>query len=415
MNRLIFIKKEIAELKQCKKLILLILVALIYQLFLNIIADNPVIPIGKALYLSSFISVCLSAEIVYILMVDEFKKGTFDIILLSKCKVEKLLLVKIMISSIIAIISTGFGRVINNVGALFIEKVVPINGLSLFDYLQIVFAGIICAMSAMYFMLKLKKYDNTYLTWNIIAVSACFIVVNFVSGAMNSNILIVIWITSIIFIYKGILGSIYNKKVNRHSNKRKKQLFTENDNTWYRSISKRELTKLLEKKGTLFKLMIMVIGFVIINSIMSTDQLSQKLVVWIELFMFQMIFVMDIYFDLAKQEVYAKMDDILQLAGVSKRKNFLMIGGISTLLGMMGGIIFFAVGNMVELYTGDGILLTLKDIIIYFMMLILCSTMCYVNVTKSLKSMKEERIVRLFTYGLCLVISVLCVLSVNNL
>ena len=57
MNSLLFVKKELAELKHCKKVLLLLGVALIYPIFLNLLADKPVVPLGLALKMSAFLSV----------------------------------------------------------------------------------------------------------------------------------------------------------------------------------------------------------------------------------------------------------------------------------------------------------------------------------------------------------------------
>ena len=52
----------------------------------------------------------------------------------------------------------------------------------------------------------------------------------------------------------------------------------------------------------------------------------------------------------------------------------------------------------------------LKEIILYLMQLLFCGIACFIMLSKGLKSIREERIVKIFSYGVCFIISFVMVL-----
>ena len=410
MNSLLFVKKELAELRHCKKVLLLLGVALIYPLFLNLLADKPVVPLGLALKLSAFLSVCLSAEVVFMLMVDEIKKGTFDILILSKCRIGKALLVKVSIAALLGVLATMGGFLINNCGSIFIEKVIAIEAITLYDLIQFMMASVICAMSALYLMLRFRKYDNTYLTGNILVVAVGFIVLYVVSGYINKGIILIAEVAVAFLLYYGMIRRLKEESVKKEAKCTTKSVFSERDNTWFKVIQKREWKRILVRKSVAVKLGILFFIFLFSNQkIEGYGEMLRGLILALELFSLQLVFIMDFYFNSAKQEIYEKMEDILKMVGISKSKNLLLSLGIYVMLGTISGLLIFLILNIVSKVGTGFAWFGLKEILLYLIQLLFCGMACFIMLSKGLKSMREERIVKIFSYGVCFLISLVMV------
>ena len=410
MNSLLFAKKELAELKHCKKVLLLLGVALIYPIFLNLLADKPVIPLGLALKMSAFLSVCLSAEIVFMLMVDEIKKGTFDILILSKCRIGKALLVKVSIASLLGVLAAMGGFLINNCASMCIEKVIAIETVTLYDLTQFMMASVICAMSALYLMLRFRKYGNTYLTGNILVVAASFIALYIVSEYINKGIILIAEAAVAVLFYYGMIRRLKEETVKKEAKYTAKSVFSVRDNTWFKVIQKREWKRILARKGVAVKLGLLFLVFLFSNQkIEGYGEMLQGFILALEVFSLQLVFIMDLYFNSAKQEIYEKMEDILKMAGISKSKNLLLSLGIYVMLGTICGLMIFLILNIVSVI-GTGVAwFGIKESLLYLFQLFFCGMACFAMVNKGLKSMREERIIKIFSYGTCILISLVMV------
>jgi len=411
MDCLLFVKKEIAELKHCKKILLLLGVALIYPTFLNLLADKPVVPLGLALKLSAFLSVCLSAEVVYILMIDEIKKGTFDILLLSKCRIGKALLVKVSIASLLGVLAALGGFLVNNLGTVFIEKIIAIEVITWYDLVQFVMASVICAMSALYLMLRFRKYNNTCLTGNILVVAVSFIVLYIVSGYINKGLLLIAEVAVAVLLYYGMLGRLKEETVKKETKCTTKSVFSVRDNTWLKVILKREWKRILDRKGVAVKLGILFFLFLFSNQKLGEyEELFKEWILALEIFSLQLVFIMDLYFNSVKQEIYEKMEDTLNMVGISKSKNLLLSLGIYVMLGTISGLLFFGILNMVTVIGTGFAWFGIKEILLYLMQLLLCGMACFIMLRWGLNSIREERIVKIFSCGACFLVALLTVL-----
>ena len=118
---------------------------------------------------------------------------------------------------------------------------------------------------------------------------------------------------------------------------------------------------------------------------------------------------MDFYFNSAKQEIYEKMEDILKMVGISKSKNLLLSLGIYVMLGTISGLLIFLILNIVSKVGTGFAWFGLKEILLYLIQLLFCGMACFIMLSKGLKSMREERIVKIFSYGVCFLISLVMV------
>ena len=129
----------------------------------------------------------------------------------------------------------------------------------------------------------------------------------------------------------------------------------------------------------------------------------------LELFSLQLVFIMDLYFNSAKQEIYDKMEDILKMVGISKSKNLLFALGIYVMLGAVSGLMIFLLLNIVSMIGAGFAWFGVKEILLYLFQLSFCGMACFAMISKGLKSMREERIIKIFSYGACILISLVMV------
>ncbi|SFB73109.1 hypothetical protein [Butyrivibrio sp. YAB3001] len=403
-----FIRKEIKELLQCKKVYFLLLFCVVYQFILNVIAKTPLLPIEESLYLASFITACVSAEFVYMAMIGEMKTGTMELILLSRFKAEKFVFAKIFMPSVMAIVVTFLGIRINNLGALFIDKAVAITNVGIMDNLMIIMAAVICSLSTLFMVINMKQYNTTTLTCNVIGVAAVFILFHFLEVFIAKKYFIVIAAVIMIVLYIANVYSVNHKRFN-HEKAAGKQcsVFTGREDCWWKSICMREYKKLLMQKKLAIKLIVLLIGMITMNSFSLEGELYRKIFIFTEMYLMISVITLDLYFELAKQEIYAKTDEILQLAGISKKKNLFVIFEICYFLGAVIGILLFGILYVLSLLRGMNYPFRAVEIIGYFVMLLLSFFICYGFILRGLKNVKEEHIVRISIYGLCAITSFL--------
>ena len=401
MNIMFFIRKEIKELAQCKKVYFLLLFCVLYQLILNVIATTPVISLEKALYLASFITACVSAEFVYMAMIGEVKTGTMELILLSRFKAEKFVFAKIFIPSVMAIVVTFLGIGVNNLGALFIDKAVAITNLDLMDNLMIILAVVICSLSTLFMMINMKQYNNTTLTFNVIGVAAVFILFRFLENFIAKQYFVVIAVVIMIGLYIANIYSVNHKRFNYVKSAEKRcSVFTGREDCWWKSIFMREYKKVLMQKKLAIKLIVLLIGMITMTSFSIERELFRKIFIFMEMYLMISVMTLDLYFELAKQEIYANTDEILQLAGINKKKNLFVIFEICYFLGTVIGILLFGILYVLSLLRGMDYPFRGMEIIGYFVMLLLGFFICYGFILRGLKNVKEEHIIRISIYGL---------------
>jgi hypothetical protein len=369
---------------------------------LNVIAKTPVLPLEEALYLASFITACVSAEFVYMAMIGEVKTGTMELILLSRFKAGKFVLAKIFMPSVMAIAVTFLGIGINNLGALFIDKAVAITNVDIMDNLMIILAVAICSLSTLFMMMSMKQYNNTTLTCNVIGVATIFISFHFLEIFIAKKYFIVIAVVIMIGLYIANVYSVNHKRFN-HVKSAEKQcsVFTGREDCWWKSIYKREYKKLLMQKKLVIKLIVLLIGMITMNSFSLERELYRKIFIFMEMFLMISVMTLDLYFELAKQEIYAKTDEILQLAGINKTKNLFVIFEICYFLGAVIGILLLGILYVLSLLRGMNYPFRGMEIIGYFVILLFCFFICYGFVLRGLKNVKEEHIIRISIYGFC--------------
>lgn len=398
MNVYFFLRKELMEIKQCKKVLLYVMLSSIYPLILNIIANNPLIPLEKGLYLSTIIIACLSGEIIYLTMMEEIKTGTLDMILLSRYKIEKVVILKIIFPSLIAMLASFIGIMINNIVSLYNNNVIALHGYGVVELFFILSSSIFCSIVTIFFMSYRRKADSKVVTFVIALVVILFSILYLGSFVLNDKYIIITIIALTVLAYIITIKSFIYSGEQFHKKRYSNLSLTERDNNFLRCILKREAIKLLTKKMVFLKYFGMAISFIIVNlRLLDSDKLTH-IIFLIEIFMINLVFVIDIYFESAKYEKYAKIDDILIIAGIRKQTNYVMPLIIIFILGIICNIFFMAINNIFFRLNDFSMVFTFGHVFLCICSLICSLLICYTLIVKSLRTLKEERVIRIFIY-----------------
>lgn len=405
MNIYFFLKKEFLEIRQYKKVIFFVLFSSVYPILLNIIASNPLMPLEKALHLSIIIIATLSGEITYILMVDEIKTGTLDILLLSKYKKTEIVYTKIILPSLIAVTASILGLLLNNISSLYSDKVLYIQGIRLIDFFLIISTSVFCSLVTIIALMYKRNANSKIVTLIILLDFVLFSALYILSFIVRVHWVVIITVLITLLVYILAVNSFKLTQEVPFKNKRKRIHFVDRDNTLLKCLIKREIIKLQDQNVLFIKYLFMVISFIIVNSRPIESSLMKQLIPLVEIYTLSTIFTLDIYFVTAKYEKYAKVDELLQVAGVSKRINYLLPLALAFVLGFIGGIIFVILNNV--LINNQKFMFGFEHLITYIFTLISSELICYLFVIKHLKSIREERVIRIFIYFTCFVFFVL--------
>ncbi len=109
-----FLLKDFNEVRNSFKVLIVILLSITLPTILNMIATNPVLPIETLMTPVAIFSACISAEILFFLMINEVKYKMFDVFLVSRISKIKLVLCRVAFPIIIGFVCAILGVFLNN-------------------------------------------------------------------------------------------------------------------------------------------------------------------------------------------------------------------------------------------------------------------------------------------------------------
>lgn len=390
-----FIRKEFKEIFACKKLLVYLLIAVFYQTILNMIANTPIIPLEKLLFYFTFINASLAIEIVYVTMSEEIKKGTFDIILLSKLSKYKIIILKCFVPVMLTFVVSMFGIIINNLLAQFINKMITITYVNMSNIFFVILAVIAGSLFGMFIIIKRNETNNNFLTLSIAINSICFMFLFYLSNRTNVMFGIVFACILIIIIWRKLLHSLA-KRNNTYFVKHSSISFSSKDITINRCIWKRDIIRLFKRKLVFGKIAILSLLLFFVCMQNSVSFVSEIYIALILLFI-NTVCVLDIYYDTMKEEKYSNMEEIILMSKISISKNYnVFLTGI-----MVCALIYTVIITigfvLLKMYSVAGICFMQLTVSLPINLLI-----CKYAICKFLKSEKDERILRIFLYLVCL-------------
>lgn len=397
-----YIKKEGKELFQMKKVIAFLGFASLYPLILNVIATTPLIPLKDALYMALLVTACVSSELIYIVMMEEIKKQTFDMVLLSGYPAKNIVLAKMFFPIVLALGAVIAAIGVNNLGSFVIPKMVLIDGMDITDVIMLFLAAFLSGLSTLYLMLGVKSYQSKTLTINVAGVVAAFMGLHVAKKYVNGGILLVgVGLIAIMLYMLAVFRILNRQNRGRDTVRRDWIQFTGKEDTVSKSLRKRNLQRFARQKAGIAKLCIIMMGIIMVNSLPVQNEFYRKVMIVFENYMLITVFTMDFYYESAKQEIYARMDEILQVAGISRRSNFSSIRRGCLLIGMCAGMLLYGITYLENRIASGRFLYCGAEGISFFVLLFLCLHVCQQCVLYGLKSVKEERIVKIAVFILC--------------
>ncbi|WP_409967694.1 hypothetical protein RFF05_14100 [Bengtsoniella intestinalis] len=162
---LAFIKKEWSEVKQYRKLWILLLICLFLPFVSNYLANNPLLPMTVLAPLYIVISACIVGEFIKASLVEEISMSTLDNILISPFKNGFLIFYKTVIPILISYTVTILGMIISDIALIsvpsfshFIVMTSPLN------ILVALISCIICAWVSFYLLVSSRKTSPNLFT-----------------------------------------------------------------------------------------------------------------------------------------------------------------------------------------------------------------------------------------------------------
>lgn len=412
----IFIKKEIREIMNSKRLLLSLILGCFSCLIMNIISVMPgthtlfSLDLDRVLLCVNYFVIFLCTDIIYVTMVEEVTSGTFDMIKMSQCSKSKIILLKCMFPIIISFAFFVINIVINNVCAMIVPNLLTLNVWDYTYWLLAVLSAIGCNLVEFSRCISSKKNvppDNNYVTffWG-----ALYAVLFYISKYfLLLTITIAICVT--FFIYGYTL--LQMKKI--HITGSKRHIFgTGNiikikDGNYVKTIISRELKRFFSLKKDVFKIVYYIVSMSIIYVAMPQG-LYRDVILCALIYVFSLIFSDDIFLESIKDEVYENMNEILMLARIDRKTNYRMSMIVSLVLGLLAGCVFFGI---------NGILYAIGLIgsfqfgycILYWGTLIISLVLGNIFAYKYFISINDVKLVKKYLYSATIVIYVLmCVM-----
>lgn len=409
-NIRIFVKKEIKEILKSKRLMMVVLFALVYGLLLNIVSTMPgstpliAMDIERAL-MSVNLFVCgLCADIIYITMIEEVYYGTFDMLCLGTLGKRGIVFFKCMVPVSLSIIILVFSCGINNIAALFISKLYVFNICDVGYWIMAFVAAMGCGFFEFFRCIGSKKDKPGENNYAVLLLCTIYVILYYHARTIGCVMICIIAILITFAMYVLAMWKMENKASVRRDNTRRWHVKIKDGNYIFAIIS-RELNKICKNKIALLKLIyLLVMALWFICGI--GGEITKDIMMLIVIYSFALTFSGNIYYNSIKLEVYEDMSEILFIAGMDKKKNYRISLLVSLILGLICGVILILTCNLCGFLCHEefGAIIYL---IYYLFILFISFYVAYVCVIKKLESPRDEQIVKKYINVISLVIYII--------
>lgn len=394
-----FIYKEIKEILQCKKIILYIIFSIIYPSILNLIANNPIVPLENLLKMSLIFTAEVSMEIIYVTMSEEIQKGTFDILLLSDMSRLKIVIFKNILPSLsgIAVVFLGIG--VNNLLSLMIEKFILIRDIDGLDVILWISVSMIGSLTGFLITIK-RNAKHSVITGTLFIIFMFFSALSVLEKILNAYGFIAMCFLLVIAMLNYVLTVMKQQRFNKMEVESKIH-FSDEDDSVEKSLWKRDIMRCFLRKRVFVKICFF-LGSILLFLMQKKVQGIEQGLILLLLFVYEMVWVMDVVFDTIKLEKYSNMQEILQIANIGLKQNYNVFVHRMMYMSVIITLIFMII-PIVLIQDIIGI----RYIVLYSISVIINCNICKYVVIKHLEGIKHERVVRLLIYILSLIVFLL--------
>ena len=321
----IILKKEFNSILYSKKAVINLIFFVFYLLLLNIIANlpfsKPAFQIDMDILLKglNLLGACSCMEMIYYSMIDEECYKTWDAFRLSGISKNNLIFIKTFIPSLFSFMVIICGGIINNIGATCVSDLIKIPTMDL-RYLLLV---PLCAMGSSLFCFGRcigKKELPSNVDYLVFAFNSLYIITCWMGDKITivTEISFAVIITVVAYIYVMIKLS-RNSEDKSKKRKNKYHIKSEEKN---RIFFAREIGRFWADKKTVLKLVTYYFCSVAVY-FLPYNTLAKDIIIGIDYFLILITIILDVLLKSILEEKIEKTEDVLLVAGITKKKNYL--------------------------------------------------------------------------------------------
>ncbi len=189
---LTFLNKEWCEIKQNRRLLLMLSISLLLPFFINLIAYNPLFPMAILVPLYVVFSVCIVSEFIKASLIEEITMSTLDNILIAPFKKDFFIVYKTIIPILISFVVTLLGMIINDVASMIVSEFSDFIKMTSFTNILIaLIACTTCAWGSFYILMRTRKTSANFFTMILGTIMGVIGFLAIISNLYHSAIIVV--------------------------------------------------------------------------------------------------------------------------------------------------------------------------------------------------------------------------------
>lgn len=162
---LTFLHKEWYEIKQNRRLLLMLFISLLLPFLINLLTYNPLLPIAIVAPFYIVLSVCVVSEFIKASLIEEIAMSTLDNILIAPFKKDFFIVYKTIIPIVISFIVTVLGMIMNDVASMIVPEFSDFIIMTSFTNILIaLIACVTCAWMSFYLLMRTRNTSANFFT-----------------------------------------------------------------------------------------------------------------------------------------------------------------------------------------------------------------------------------------------------------
>ncbi len=393
-----FAIKDFKEIIQSRKILIVCLVSVLYPSIINIVAINPLVPVELAIIPASIFTACVSTEILYFLMINEIRYRIFDIFIVSRMSRIKLLICRITLPVLIAFLFAIISVILNNMMVLVFPNseyiMSTLNSNIIIIYFVTALISSLLEIGIVIVNSKMNEEKHTL----VIAIS---FLINIILYAIFTNIgmlcylLVATSIVGLIFLFDYKAINLYNRPTISKNWFNLKVNFPDEKCTSLSGILRKEIRISNLSIFTIINLILVSFFPIFVISMDIRDFELSKFLFRVILYFICYFGVINVLFPVIKEERINRYSDIFLIAKLSNTKYYFSKIIIPITITLFG----FGVSFLLTLLFYDSTIAKMYFDSITFLIIIVSSIfsiyICFI-LSKFINSYQDVRIIMLF-------------------
>ena len=197
-----FLRKEMIEILQNKKILVYLCMSMFLPLAINIIATNSPISLDILAPLYVVMSACVISELIKVSLVEEFRLSTFDNLLIASFKKDYLIYYKTTIQVLFSFVATVFGLLLSDAFLIFIPNFNYFVTMTTFYNIIVAFvSSSVCGWISYYLFIRTRNVSSTTHTISLGIIMVTLGGIAIISNIYNIAIIIIFGAMLLILAY----------------------------------------------------------------------------------------------------------------------------------------------------------------------------------------------------------------------